>query len=167
MPHSATTAYPDIALLGMLAGARSMSAPVFVTEYLRRHVPAAPLRHPYHLLASPRVAALFKLAAVGELIADKLPVTPDRIRPGPLGGRAVWGAFAGVLVAVVEDAPPLAGALLGAGTAVAGAYAAYGARRWLAQRLPVPDPLVGAAEDALVYYTGLRWLRSRTAALSI
>lgn len=161
MPVS-TTNFRDAALLGVLAGCRSAAAPALLAEYLRRQAPAAPLRRPFSRLATPRVAPLTKVAALGELVGDKLPNTPDRIAAGPLGGRVAAGALVGSTLAALADEPVVVGAFAGGAAAAAAAYAAYLVRRWLGQRLPVPDPLLGLAEDAVVYGIGLRWLRRKT-----
>ena len=161
MPDTTMTTYADAALLGALAGGRSMAAPALLAEYLRRQGPAASLRRPFNLLANPRAALLFKVAALGEVIADKLPTTPNRIESGPLAGRMAAGALAGISLAMRADASPLAGAVVGGAAAAAGSYAGYALRRWLGQRLPIPDPFLGLAEDILVYGAGLRWLRGK------
>ena len=163
MPDTTMTAYADAALLGALAGGRSMAAPALLAEYLRRYGPTRSLRRPFNLLANPRAALLFKIAALGELVADKLPNTPNRILAGPLGGRVAAGALAGIGLAMVADASPFAGAVVGGAAAAAGSYAGYALRRWLGQRLPVPDLLLGLAEDIVVYGAGLRWLRGKAA----
>ena len=55
--------------------------------------------------------------------------------------------------------PPL-GALLGALSAIAATYAAYTLRKQLAERLRIPDPLLGLLEDAAVVTAGRRLLES-------
>src|SRR3954471_14809033 len=39
-------------------------------------------------------AAAVSFLAIGELIGDKLPITPSRVTPGPLGARILTGALA-------------------------------------------------------------------------
>ncbi len=85
-------------------------------------------------------------AAAGELVTDKLPQTPARVEPGPLAVRVATGALAGGRLA----GP--AGGAAGALAAAVASVAAYRARRAIGRRLPVPDPLVGAAEDALAVF---------------
>src|SRR5918996_1128590 len=62
---------------------------------------------PARRLARPGGVAAAVLAAVGELVADKLPTTPDRTRPGPFAGRVASGALVGA--AVYQDAHRQAG----------------------------------------------------------
>ncbi|MFW5942521.1 MAG: DUF4126 family protein, partial [Chloroflexota bacterium] len=119
--------------LGAIAGMRSMSAPALVAQALgRREAPAA--ESGLGLLGQPAVAALLKLFAAGELVGDKLPFTPSRLDPGPLAGRMAAGAVAGATVARLGNGSAGAGALLGAVSAVAGAFAAFHARRALGEK---------------------------------
>ena len=94
-------------------------------------------------LGGPLVRIAIIAAAAGELVIDKLPGVPPRIEPPQLAGRMAGGALAGHRV----GGPP--GAAAGAVVALGSAFATYHARRLLAERLPVPDAVVGAAEDAL------------------
>ena len=94
-------------------------------------------------LGGPRVRIAILAGAAGELVIDKLPFVPPRIEPPQLAGRMGAGALAGHRVAGPQ------GAAAGAVAALGSAFATYHARRMLAERLPVPDPVLGAAEDAL------------------
>jgi len=94
-------------------------------------------------LGGPRVRIAIIAAAAGELVIDKLPFVPPRIQPPQLAGRIGTGAFAGHRVAGPR------GAAAGAAAALGSAFATYHARRLLTERLPVPDAVVAAGEDAL------------------
>jgi uncharacterized membrane protein len=89
-----------------------------------------------------RVAVI--AAGAGELAFDKLPSAPARTHVSGLGARLATGSLAGHRVA----GP--AGAALGAAAAMGSAFGGLQARTVLVERLPVPDPVVGAAEDAVV-----------------
>lgn len=89
-------------LLGLASGLRAFSAPSALA--LRRRP-----------LNAPRRALL--LAALGELVADKLPSTPSRLERRGLSGRVLSSAISGQLVA---GAP---GAARGVGAALASAVA--------------------------------------------
>ena len=91
-----------------------------------------------------RLRGVLLAAAAGEMAGDKTPWIPPRSDPPALAGRVISGALAGRLVG---GAP---GARLGAATAAAGTYASERARALLGQRLGMPDPVLGVAEDALV-----------------
>ena len=78
--------YAEAALMGALAGVRSMSAPGVVSQLSEAGLipeddsPMAWLNHP-------AVDKALKLLAAGELVADKLPFVPARTHPGPLAAR--------------------------------------------------------------------------------
>ena len=97
-------------------------------------------------LAMPISLYIFVALAVGELIADKLPV-PSRIQPGPLMARAAFGGFAASALAVAAGALWVVPALLGAVAAVVGAYAGYWLRRMITRR-GMKDLPVALLEDA-------------------
>jgi uncharacterized membrane protein len=87
------------ALLGVTTGSRSMSglaAQVLVTPSLAR-------RQPERALGHLRAKGLVGLAALGELVGDKLPVTPSRLSPVSLAGRLGLAAVTALLVARAED----------------------------------------------------------------
>ena len=86
------------------------------------------------------------LAAIGEMIADKTPFVGDRIDTLPLAGRAFMGATVGALVAREQDQDAVAGAMLGAATALLAAHLAYQGRK----RLPMSSVAGGLVEDGLV-----------------
>jgi uncharacterized membrane protein len=87
------------------------------------------------------------VAFAGELVADKLPMTPRRTTWGPFTQRLVTGGTIGAAVHYdAGEARPL-GALLGAAGAGTGAYAATKVRALVAERARLPGPLLGAAED--------------------
>lgn len=89
--------------------------------------------------------------AVGEMIGDKLPMTPSRIAPQPLGGRIAFGAFAGAAIGSEyrSGSAIVAGAALGGAGALAGSYGGYHARTWVTSTFDLPDLPVALAEDTL------------------
>ena len=87
------------------------------------------------------------VALAGELVADKLPVTPPRTTIGPFLQRLATGATIGAAVHYDAGRSRPLGALLGAAGAWAGAWAGTQARVFLAERTSLPGPLLGAAED--------------------
>ncbi len=141
---------PALALgLGAIAGARSMSAPAWLCRHIATggaKLPDSPL---YNWAGSRTGARIVALAALGEMVADKLPFVPNRIAPLPLAGRMASGALVGSAVFAEEHRPPLAGAAIG-GAAVLSTYITYLLRRWVAKKLGIPGPLVGLVGDALV-----------------
>ena len=92
--------------------------------------------------------------AVGELIGDKLPMTPSRLDTGPLLGRLLFGGLAGGAAAHQFGQRSGVGALAGASGALMGSVAGYYARRTIVKASGVPDPVVAIAEDALALGVG-------------
>lgn len=102
---------------------------------------------PLSWMGSRVAVAIFSAAAVAELVADKLPRTPNRTAPGPLVGRIVLGGLAGAGLAISATESWLMGALLGGLGAVVGAFAGYEIRRRLVRALGVKDTVVAVVED--------------------
>ena len=142
--------------VGAMAGMRSMSAPAFVSDHLSRNESEALADSPLKFLGRPRTASVLRIAAAGEMVADKLPIIPDRISPGPLAGRAASGALCGATLFRADGRRAVDGAVIGSVSAVVSAFAFYYLRRSLARTTIVPDALLGVAEDALVIAVGQR-----------
>lgn len=100
-------------------------------------------------MASSITAWILGFCAVGELIADKLPFTPSRLTPGPLGARVVMGALSAMTLCVAVGLPPLFAAVLGAIGGVAGAWLGYTYRMRIAKPLGLPDLAAALIEDAI------------------
>lgn len=96
--------------------------------------------------------------AAGELVADKLPFMPDRVKPPILASRLAMGALAGGVVGELGGRSPWVGALIGAGSALAAAFAGYLSRTTLADRTPIPQQVWGAVEDGVAVALGARAL---------
>jgi len=146
--------------IGAVAGLRTMTAPAFVAWAAR----LGRLRLDGTLLAFlglPVTAWVFTALALGELVADKLPSTPARTKPGPFVGRIVSGAMSGGAIAAGSGGSLAAGAALGAVGAVVGTLVGYNARVRLVPALKVPDSVVALVEDlvavggALLIVSGL------------
>ncbi|MBF5045152.1 DUF1990 family protein [Aggregicoccus sp. 17bor-14] len=136
--------------LGVLAGMRSMSAPTLVSRRLAEA--PGPLNSGLaRTLAKPWVPQALGLLALGELVVDKLPMTPARVKAVPLAGRIFAGALAAAAsVAGSSRGRTLAAAALGATTAVVSAWAFFELRTLVTRRLKVPAVAAGLAEDSLV-----------------
>jgi uncharacterized membrane protein len=111
------------------------------------------------LFRSRGTLAALALTANGELIGDKLPVTPSRISAPSIYGRLVMGGIAGAVVAYEARQSTTLGALTGLAGATAGSYAGYYARRTLGQRTGFPDFVWAVSEDALALGLGLVLIR--------
>jgi uncharacterized membrane protein len=118
--------------LGAVAGLRSMMAPAAAFSLRDR-----------------RVSVPLALLAAGELIADKLPVTPSRLAPPSLGFRLASGALCGWVVAGAFDGNRPLGLVCGAVGAAAASYGGYYLRQAIVKNVPLPDTVVAIGEDGL------------------
>lgn len=92
-------------------------------------------------------AVVFTVLAVGELVADKLPRTPDRTSMGPLLARVLFGGLVGGIVAASLNGSEFEGVILGVGGALVGAFGGYLIRREIVMRSGSKDWPVAVAED--------------------
>jgi uncharacterized membrane protein len=116
--------------IGIVAGLRSLTAPAVVAwgahlNWLNLH------DSPLAFMGSTAAVAILSVLAIGELIADKLPMIPKRTAPAPLIGRVVTGGLCGAC---------------GIG-GIVGAFLGYDIRRRL--DLCVKDLVVAVCEDAI------------------
>ena len=100
------------------------------------------------------------VAFAGEVVADKLPVTPARTTIGPFLQRLATGGAVGAAVHYDAGRPRALGALLGAAGAGAGAWAGSRARILAAERTRLPGPLLGAIEDLVTIGLAVAVLQS-------
>ena len=108
---------------------------------------------PFATIISAKASKRITDLAVSELIADKLPFTPSRLKAGPLASRIVSGAVCGATIYGVVKRPLMEGAVLGGVGAIAGAFAGYHMRKRLSRDMP--DLGVAALEDALAIGGGV------------
>ena len=134
--------------LGVTAGLRSMT-PAAVVAWATRLGQLELAGTPLAWLGSGVAAWLFGAAAVGELIADKLPFTPNRTTAGPFGARLLTGALAGGAVAAGHGGSIAGCAVAGAAGAVVGTLGGYRARTGLVRAPGTPDYVVALLEDAI------------------
>jgi uncharacterized membrane protein len=132
-------------LCGLSAGLRSLTPPAIVA-WAAQSWPAV-RASPVGFMSAPATAYVFTVLAVLELIGDKLPFTPSRLKAGPLGARILSGALTGAVLCVAAQQSLAAGAVVGALAGVAGAFAGYKVRRHLTVERRLPDLLVAIAED--------------------
>ena len=144
-----------------LAGVRSMSAPAFLSHYLSRQPHTGLAGSSLRFLQKPFVASALKLAAGGEMVADKMPGMPDRIAPPVLLGRLLSGALVGATWYKSRHGSALGGGLLGGVVAVAATFVSYALRMGISKQTNVPVALVGAGEDALVLAGGSALLKGQ------
>jgi uncharacterized membrane protein len=132
--------------IGIVAGLRSLTAPAVIAwaahlGWLNLH------GSPLGFMGSMIAVAIFSLLAIGELVADKLPMTPNRTTPAPLLARLITGALCGACVWAAAGKSLIAGALLGGTAGMIGAFAGYEVRRRLVNNLHIHDVVVAVCED--------------------
>lgn len=128
--------------LGIVAGLRSMT-------------PLAALTWTDHDAAR-WLRTLTAVLAVGELVGDKLPFTPSRLKGGALIARLAIGATAGALLCKRAQQPPLDGAIHGALGAALGSVAGYTYRTIMPDITGVPDVIWAIGEDAIALGLSVR-----------
>ncbi|MGI4791780.1 MAG: hypothetical protein ACRYFS_23405 [Janthinobacterium lividum] len=146
--------YLKATAIGVVAGMRSMSAPAFTSDYFVRQPSLFLDASPLKWIGLPLTAKILKVMALGELVGDKLPNTPNRTAPLPLVGRAVTGGLCGAAVFRAEGEKSELGALVGAVSAVASTFLFFQLRHNLGKSGKIPDYVTAAAEDALVLGIG-------------
>ncbi len=130
--------------IGIVAGLRSLTAPAVVAwgahlSWLNLH------GSPLAFMGSTAAVTILSVLAIGELIADKLPMIPKRTAPAPLMARVVTGGLCGACLCAAVGKSLLAGTLLGGIGGIVGAFLGYGIRRRL--DLHIKDLVVAVCED--------------------
>jgi len=140
--------------IGALAGMRSSAAPVIASQILSHHQNKRLDRSPLKFMQSKRVSKTLMALAISEVIVDKLPSTPNRIKVAGLIGRGLSGALAGASIYKAIGGSAALGAALGGTTAIAAAFGSFYLRRNTVKKTRIFDPIIGAIEDALVIGAG-------------
>jgi len=136
-----------IPLLGLVTGLRSMTAMAVLCWFAYRG--DLPLDGTWASWAAKLTTAIiFTVLAVGELVADKLPKTPNRTAPGPLLVRVVVGGLVGAIVAAGLNGSEFEGVILGVGGALIGTFGGFLVRREVVSRMSCRDWPVALVEDA-------------------
>ncbi|CAA9538401.1 MAG: hypothetical protein AVDCRST_MAG73-1655 [uncultured Thermomicrobiales bacterium] len=140
------------AALGFVAGLRSQMPLAILARELGER--AADLPGPLARLADERVRVVLALSAAGEVVGDKLPFAPSRLKQEPLAGRIAFGGAAGATAALAAGATAALGAGMGAAGAWLGAVAGHRARTTIVRTTGLPDPAVAVAEDLIALGLG-------------
>jgi uncharacterized membrane protein len=134
--------------IGFVAGLRSLTAPAAVSW--AAHLGWLDLQgSPLAFMGSTAAVAVFSILALAELVADKLPTTPNRTTPGPLMARIVMGGLAGACTSVSAGRLLVVGMVLGGIGGVIGAFTGYEVRKRLASGPKVKDIIIALLEDLL------------------
>jgi len=103
---------------------------------------------------------IFTLAAVGEIVNDKLPNTGPRTAPPSVVIRMITGGLSAATLTVRAGGSLWTGALLGVIGALVGTFGGYQARTQTMKALHSPDFPIALLEDAIAVCGGL-FLASR------
>jgi uncharacterized membrane protein len=145
--------------IGTLAGMRTSSAPAITSQILSHHQSKNLDHSPLSFMQSKTFANTLTLLTLSEVIMDKLPSTPNRIRPEGFAFRCLSGALAGASIYKSTGNNVLVGTLLGAASAAASTYLSYIVRKTIVEKTKIFDPIVGGIEDALVLGAGVGLIR--------
>jgi uncharacterized membrane protein len=140
--------------IGFVGGLRSMTGPAVVAWAANLgwiHLAGSPVA----FMGSRWAVAIFTVAALGEFVADLLPMAPARTTAFPLAARVAIGLLTGACLGVAGGPSIWTGALAGAIGAVAGAFGGYQARIGLVRMLRVPDFAIAIPEDLIAVGLGL------------
>ena len=133
-------------LIGVIGGLRAMMAPAIVSwaaGFGRVPLEGSPL----HFMSHPVTRHIFGIAALGELVNDKLPKTPSRKAPAPFIARVITGALSGAAL--------IGGLVAGAVGAVAGTLGGAEARSRLVKATGGKDLPIALLEDAVAIIGGI------------
>jgi len=141
--------------LGILAGMRTTAGPLTANQLLRGRHTHHHENLPLKFMRSETAGIVFGIAAVGELITDKLPSTPSRTAPVGVIARCLSGSLAGAAICKANGNTAISGALLGLAGALCATYAFHSLRKNVVKQTHIADPWIGGAEDAIVIGTGI------------
>lgn len=156
MRRKKTKTLNKIMALAAIAGIRSMAAPALLSSYLKAHPSKRLKRSSLAFMQTEKAANTFKMLAAAEMLGDKLPFAPDRIKPMALIGRALSGALVGATLSRTSKKRKLGGGVIGLVSAVISSYVIFYVRKELAKSSIIPDSALGALEDILVVKGGQR-----------
>ena len=140
--------------IGIIAGLRSLTAPALVSWAAR--LGWLDLSGSWlSFLGSRAATIILSLLALAELVADKLPKTPNRTDLGPLVFRVITGGFSGIGICASAHQSLVIGMLLGVLGSIAGAFAGYEIRHRLVKTFGLPDFGAALAEDIVAIGGGL------------
>ena len=134
-------------LIGIFAGLRTFTPPAVVAWAV--YLGWLKITGPLAFIGSLPAVIIVSLLAIGELVFDKLPNTPNRTAPPGLIGRIVTGGFTGACVALGGGESAYVGAALGVVGGIVGCFGGYQARFRLVRFLRQPDFNVALIEDLI------------------
>jgi uncharacterized membrane protein len=145
--------------IGVIAGLRAMTAPAVVCWAAHLHWTNLQGTH-LSFMGTMIALVIFTLAAVGEIVNDKLPKTGPRTAPPSVVIRMITGGLSAATLTVGAGGSPWVGALLGVIGALVGTFGGYQVRTKTVKALHSPDFPIALLEDAIAVCGGL-FLASR------
>lgn len=146
-------------LIGLVAGLRAMTAPMAVSWAARLgwlNLQGTPLA----FMGAAVTPWIFTLAAVGELVNDKLPKTGSRKAPPQFIARVLMGALCGAALGAAAGEGLAGGLVAGALGAVAGTLGGYELRARLTRAIGGKGLPIAVLEDAIAICLAF-WVVSR------
>ncbi len=141
------TTYVLALLIGVIAGLRSMTAPMVVSwaaHFGWLHLEGTWLA----FLGYSATPYILTVLAIGELIADKLPKTPSRKAPVGFSARLLTAAISGAALGV-SGGSMVGGLIAGIVGAVIGTLGGYEFRSRLVKAIGGNDLPIALLEDAI------------------
>jgi uncharacterized membrane protein len=145
--------------IGVIAGLRALTAPATVSWAAHLGWIQVGGTH-FSFMSSIIAVVILTLAALAEIVNDKMPKTPPRTALPSLIIRMVMGAFAAATLTAGLGGSLEMGALLGLIGAVIGTYGGYFGRTGVVKALHSADWPIALVEDAIAICGGL-FLASR------
>lgn len=155
-----TTQIPYRQLIGMgiLTGMRSSAAPALAGQVINNTLESAGGKHsasiPTHVIGN-----TLKLMALAEFLADKLPVTPGRVRPVSVAVRCISGAVVGAGLFSAAGSKASTGALWGAAIAGASTFGSFFLRKAVVEA-GLGHFVANVIEDALIVGGAIKLIRA-------
>lgn len=138
--------------IGVVAGLRALTAPA-VTSWVMHlrgyNVQGSLIGSHLAFMGSIIAVGIFTLAAIGELVNDKLPKTGSRTAPPSLVIRALTGGLSGATLCAAGGGSVAIGAVLGAVGSLVGSFGGHAARVGLVKATGAPDIVIALVEDAI------------------
>jgi uncharacterized membrane protein len=106
-------------------------------------------------MASIIAVAIFTLAAIGELVNDKLPKTGPRTAPPSVVIRCVMGGLCGAALAIAGGQGWILGVVLGIVGTLGGTFGGYQVRHQIVGGLKIKDLPIALIEDVFAVGGGL------------
>jgi uncharacterized membrane protein len=135
-------------MLGLLTGLRTL-APIAVLCWMTM-LGRIPVAQGWMGFVSSKISVgVFSVAALGELIGDKLPTAPSRTQGLGLIARIVFGGLSAAIFAAAAGYSAVFGAVIGAAGAVVGTFGGWFVRTRTVSSFQCPDFPIALIEDAV------------------